>query len=620
MWFRELTRFDASWYAAIFFMAVIIGSPASSVAQNDHREVTNQIAEHLRFGEFSKAIELADSLPAEIADQQHAKVAASQAKFGATDSAVKSLERIGNDMIRFKALSQQVFRSESSGFSSPASGGTSGNGSATDGGANGNNSGSARGGVTANDFQPLINLIRSTIDPDSWDDSSGDVTLQAYPAGVYVDSTGTLKKLNIDAKRSLKKLGVRSAKDSGNRLVSKTSQLRKVSLNQLEKQAQLLAAQGKPLDEAILNLAGIYEIEYLMLLPETNDVVIAGPAGDWQLDNDGHAVNIETGKPVLQLDDLVVCLRNSQQGARGNNGKFGCSITPRQQNLVETQQFLATSQLRGKAWRTKLQQTLGQQDIEVFGIDPATHAGRVLVEADYRMKLVAMGLEQSIPEIPSYLSRLTVGPNGEVAPMDVVRWWFTMNYDALTTDEDRQVFTLDGTGVKVLSENEFIDQQGERVHTGKSDANTAGFARDFTTHFDKIADEYPVYRRLKNLFDLSIVSTIIRSQGLDRRADWNLTYFGNDPQFSDFVYQPPTESVPHQVDSVMNHRVISRRKKSSTVKHTLVGVSGGITFDAVQVINSKAKVADELSNFKNTQQTARQAKNAKNGSGKWWWD
>ena len=620
MWFRELARFNASCYAVIFFITAIVGLSASSVAQSDHGDVTRQIAEHLRFGEFSKAIELADSLPSEIADQQHAKVAASQAEFGATSSAVKSLERIGSDMIRFKALSQQFARPDNFGFNSTGGSGGSGLGSGAGVDANNANSNGALGGVTANDFQPLINLIRSTIDPDSWDDANGDGTVQAYPAGVYVDSTGTLKKLNVDANRSLKRLGVRSAKDSGNRLVSKPSQLRKVSLNQLEKQAQLLAAQGKPLDEAILNLAGMYEIEYLMLLPESNDVVIAGPAGDWQLDNDGHAVNVETGKPVLQLDDLVVCLRNSQRGSLGNNGKFGCSITPRKQNLLDTQQFLATSQLRGKAWRTKLQQTLGQQDIEVFGIDPATHAGRVLVEADYRMKLVAMGLEQSIPEIPSYLSRLDVGPNGEVAPMDVVRWWFTMNYDALTTDEDRQVFTFGGTGVKVLSENEFIDQQGERVHTGQSDANTAGFARDFTKHFDKIATEYPVYRRLKNLFDLSIVSTIIRSQGLDRRADWNLTYFGNDPQFADFVYQPPTESVPHQVDSVMNHRVISRRKKSSTVKHTLVGVSGGITFDAVQVINSKAKVADDSSEIKQTQLTARQSESTNNSSSKWWWD
>ncbi|MEM9413205.1 MAG: hypothetical protein AAGA30_19000, partial [Planctomycetota bacterium] len=36
------------------------------------------------------------------------------------------------------------------------------------------------GGVTEADFQPLINLIRTTIDPDNWDDTNGDGTIQAF--------------------------------------------------------------------------------------------------------------------------------------------------------------------------------------------------------------------------------------------------------------------------------------------------------------------------------------------------------------------------------------------------------------------------------------------------------
>lgn len=36
------------------------------------------------------------------------------------------------------------------------------------------------GGVTEADFQPLIQLIRNTIDPDGWDDTNGDGTVQAF--------------------------------------------------------------------------------------------------------------------------------------------------------------------------------------------------------------------------------------------------------------------------------------------------------------------------------------------------------------------------------------------------------------------------------------------------------
>ncbi len=380
----------------------------------------------------------------------------------------------------------------------------------------------------------------------------------------------------------------------------------------LEKEVQLLASQGLPMTVPMQHLAGIYEIKYVMWLPETRDIVIVGPAGPWTTDADGHPINVDTGKPVLQIEDLVVCLRNAQNPPRGNNGRFGCSITPRKQNLAATREYLRTSKLQGASWRNQLRKTLGQQDIEVFGLDPATHAGRVLVEADYRMKLVAMGLEESIPQIPSYLSRLTVGVDGQMKPMDVVRWWFTMNYDEVVADSKREVFLLSGSGVKVLSENEFINDQGDRIHTGQSDGPTAGFARDFTAHFGEIADKYPVYRRLKNLFDLAIVSALIRQHDLDRKAGWHLTYFGNDPEYADFVYQPPTAAVPMQVDSVMNHRTITRRR----LKHTLVGVSGGITFDSLQVLRSRSRLTDDGSELAEVVDPSDQ----RHRSSHWWWD
>ncbi|MCH2183839.1 MAG: DUF1598 domain-containing protein, partial [Mariniblastus sp.] len=449
-------------------------------------------------------------------------------------------------------------------------------------------------------------------DPEGWDDTNGDGTIQVFPAGVYVDSQGALHRLRIDRKSNLKQLQPLGGQRPARKNLSAESPLRKVSLNRLEKQAQILAAQGKPLDEAMENLAGLYAIQYLALVPETGDILIAGPAGPWKRDEIGRAINIQTGKPTLQLDDLVVCLRNTWDNA----GKYGCKITPRQPALVATQEFLATSRLRGQAWRKQLRDTLGLQDIEVFGIDPRTHAGRVLVEADYRMKLVGMGLEKSIPEVPSYLERLQVTPDSQGIPMDVVRWWFTMDYDDVVTDEDRQVFTFGGTGVKVLSENELLDQFGNRVHTGKSKGPTAGFARDFTRHFEKLSGHYPIYRELKNLFDLSIVAALIRNQELDRRADWHLTFFGNPKSPGEFVHHPRLGKVANEVESVMNHRVISERKQRSTLEHTLVGVSGGISFDAMQVVQPARTRTDNTGRLSELRFEVEPTEIAR----RWWWD
>ena len=46
---------------------------------------------------------------------------------------------------------------------------------------------------------------------------------------------------------------------------------------------------------------------------------------------------------------------------------------------------------------------MGKQDITVEGLDPQTRAARVIVEADYRMKLVGMGLEEGVLGVTSYL-------------------------------------------------------------------------------------------------------------------------------------------------------------------------------------------------------------------------
>ena len=560
----------------IGFMVSITGSFAT--AQN----LDGQIQDHLNSGEFGTAIDLANQLGGDQADQWHAQIAQSQFDAGAFDGAYQSAGQIGNDVTRADTLGNMLNNN---------------------GGQNPN-----QGGITEADFDNLIDLIKSTIAPDDWDDTNGDGSIQAYPAGVYVDATGTLQRIKPGSKALQRLREEARVSDAVWNTVSESG-LRKISLVKLERAAQLIAAQGKELPDEMLNLAGLYEIKYLIAYPETGDIVIAGPAGPWKLNEEGRSVNVETGMPVLQLDDLVVCLRN----AYDKNGKFGCAITPRQQNLADTKEYLATTKLSGKAWRNKLREKLGMQDIEVFGIDPQTHAGRILVEADYRMKLIGMGLEESIPEIPSFLSRVEPNADGTLPPMDVVRWWFTLNYDDVLADEERLAFEFRGTGVKVLSENEMIDDLGQRIHTGTSKGPTKAFADDFTDHYAEISDKYPIYQQLKNVFDMALISAIIRQERLAEQANWNMTFFGSDDPFG---YHPKLEGTPTQVQSVMNHRIINQRVQGKSLRHTLVGVSGGISFDVSEVV-SKEKLKTE-SNGELT--STRMSSNTDGEVGQWYWD
>lgn len=576
------------WTFGIAIAVAVLFVSTSSIAQE---AVVPPIEEHLNAGEFPRAIELASTLERGQRDHWMAQIAQDQMGSGASTGAFQTAGLIGHDSRRADALAEL----------SNLRGGGGGNGGRA-------------GGVTLADFQPLIDLIQNTIQPDTWQDTGqGLGTIQAYPAGVFVDPSGTLKKIKTAKVKGSAKLREQAQIDSGNRHATWKSELRKISLTRLEKAAQTLAAQGKPVDDTMRNLAGIYEIKYLMLFPETNDIVIAGPAGPWNLNEENRPVNVETGKPVLQLDDLVVCLRNAWE----NNGKFGCSITPRKDNLASTKKYLASTKLKGNRWAEGIRETLGQQDIEVFGIDSQTHAARVLVEADYRMKLLGMGLEATIPEVPSYLDRIKLTADGAVPPMDVVRWWFTLNYDDIVADDDRTTFTFNGTGVKVLSENEFISDQGDRIHTGRSNGPTAGFARDFTRHFDALATKYPVYRQLKNVFDLALVASLIRDQDLSGKTDWHQTFFGPETRGSEnhLTYHVRKDRTATQVDSVLNDKILKIRKNSSTIKHHIVGVSGGISYNVHDILSTglKADVDGEL---------AKKSKLAKPETAEiaWWWD
>ncbi|HEY5315880.1 MAG TPA: DUF1598 domain-containing protein, partial [Pirellulales bacterium] len=290
--------------------------------------------------------------------------------------------------------------------------------------------------------------------------------------------------------------------------------------------------------------------------------------------------------------------------------RFGCTITPTQEALARTQQFVADSSRKPLAagkrglWLRELREKLGAQEVAVQGIDPRSRVAQVLVEADYRMKLVGIGLEEGTLGVPSYLDMIHVRP-GEAPPaMDVLRWWFTMNYQAVLASPDRQMFQLRGTGVKVLSENELLNELGGRVHTGQSDALNQQFADNFTAHFADLAARYPVYAELQNIFDLALVSALIKTEGLAERVGWHLTCFKDPSQ-----YPVSQGQAPRAVETVINHRVVNR-------VHVLAAVSGGVSIDPAPLVSGDAIQLDRQGRL----QSAYRLTPAPPVKDRWWWD
>jgi hypothetical protein len=221
------------------------------------------------------------------------------------------------------------------------------------------------------------------------------------------------------------------------------------------------------------------------------------------------------------------------------------------------------------------------------------------------MKLVGMGLEAGTPDVPSYLSLIHFGP-GEAPPsLDVLRWWFTLKYDAVRATEDRDAFEIRGQGAQVMSENELLTALGERVHTGQSEPLNAEFAKRFTTNFEALAQKYPVYADLQNIFDVALVSSMIGSQRLADRVGWHMTCFLDPDQ-----YHVVLGNAPQSVESVINHRIIGG-------KHIVVGVSGGVHVEPWQLVKTEAIVNDDYGALKARRATTKVEDLPLEA---WWWD
>src|SRR3546814_6656214 len=85
----------------------------------------------------------------------------------------------------------------------------------------------------------------------------------------------------------------------------------------LERELQLAWADGRSPDEVMANLAGMREIKYILVYPETGDIVIAGPAGDWKMSAEGRTVRSEEHTSELQSlmrsSYAVFCLKNKKK-------------------------------------------------------------------------------------------------------------------------------------------------------------------------------------------------------------------------------------------------------------------------------------------------------------------
>ncbi len=461
------------------------------------------------------------------------------------------------------------------------------------------------------DFSSLMDLIRQgTADIALWSDAGDDGgSMTSFDNGVRVDPNGLLGRITqVEHSGYLRDLGVNARVADLSTNMAAPSQLRLVSLKRLEAAVAKQLADGKPVLQTMKHLAGLSRIEYVFVYPEEQDIVIGGPAEGWRFNEQGSPVGVQSGRPTLQLDDFVTVMRTFSSTG---DGMFRCSIVPRQEALVKIREFAQQSANSGalnkrsiKRWVQTLESTLGLQDVQVQGVPSDSRVARVIVEADYRMKLIGIDKLDAGPEIPSFFDLLPTTLQKNPPAANALRWWMTMKYDAVLHSPDRNVFQVQGSSVLCQSENQFISEEGKQVGTGKAEETNQMFAKNFTDHYADLAERDLVFAELQNVFDLSLVAALIQREQLTEMAGWSEGVFAENG-----TYQPARYDGIKTVHTVANHRVYSGRD-------IIAQVAGGVQGNLMKVVTDPSvyRESDRLVNVQNRGRAPQLPE------GRWWWD
>ncbi len=331
------------------------------------------------------------------------------------------------------------------------------------------------------------------------------------PQGVHVDAKGVLRSRSVDPDPRLAELW-KNAKS-----IQKDARFLYVSLPRLFAEARRVRESGTPLPLELRCLGGLTRLRYVFVYPESKDLVIAGPAEPVDARESFRPLGKISGRPLLQLDDVVTALRAFGPGR--NPDRLGCDI---EINAEIRERVNAKIQALGPAAKItgfrktcdQIAEAGGPQPVTYFGLEPNTRFAFVCVEADYRLKQLGLGLLPSpVAKVESYRSLID-------RPEKEFRFSLESNYDALAASPDGKAFELRGPSLKVNG-----GLLG-RPESGVQDLSPAGrrFVESCNQNFDALIRHLVSWADLCNLGDLSVLAALLASEDLAGKAGWDLSW------------------------------------------------------------------------------------------------
>jgi len=422
--------------------------------------------------------------------------------------------------------------------------------------------------------------------------------------GVAIDPAGVLSEAKVGLDRDLARQVEQAFKNfQKNSNLNQASDFRVISLRGLE--AALAETRDKkiPLSQELAYMAGLQRIEFVIVSPDQNDIWIAGPAEAWKLNDQGVVVGVNSGTPVIQLEDFLAAMRSSENSRTGQG--ISVSIDPTQEGVKRLQQLFATMRNRGIPFQPALQQevenAMGEQVISLTGVPQNSRFAQILVAADYRMKRMSMGFDQSPVEgMPSVMEMMAAKQNN--AGMVTPRFWMECYYQPVAKAENGTAWQLRGQGVKTLTEESRFDKSGNVQATGKANVSASKWAELMTEKFEQISVFQPVFRELRNIMDMSVVAALIARENLLAQSKLELPIILGQVEES----QLPSWNVPQKVPTHCGFI----RSSNPTNPSWLVSASGGIQLDPWSVVEN-TETAPELLHI---------AQAAAQTTPHWWWD
>jgi hypothetical protein len=452
---------------------------------------------------------------------------------------------------------------------------------------------------------PAFAQATSTSTTTSSSGGTGNTFFGTPPAGVVVSPDGVLRvKEATDRTGQLMRTRIAEAKARLGAPLAKGAPLRKISLNRLEAAAAKRAVAGQEPTDEMKYLAGLTRVQYVFYYPDSKDIVIAGPAEGFFADPTGRVLGVVSGRAVVELQDLAAALRAfPPEGKQAH--VISVSIDPTPEGLKRMQEWLASIRPGpgdADAIVMGLKEKLGLHNVSVHGLSPRTHFAQVMVEADYRMKLIGIGLEPPPVKMATYIDRAS--PT-EVSRNALQRWFFTPHYDCVRVAEDNLAMELVGQGVKLIGEAELVQGDGNRAAAGHAQNKASqAFCDAFTANYPQIALRNPVYGQLRNLIDVAVAAAFIQKQDYYAQAGWRIEFFGDERRFPIETYE-----TPKTVETACTARWKGTR--------LMTPVGGGVQIEPVQAVQPRNLLKDEDGAVKQAR-----AKISVGGlaDGQWWWD